>query len=419
MSRRAGSWLRNTRERWAAPLAALLRYGAAPILPPGSLLRRGSGVARLRRLARADLDGHGPGSPLARACAGLLWPGVIALQSLRNLQRSGAEVARASGVSRARQLFEQWTLAWRWDLTPHHYYLFQLYRPPQRARAGSFLQGHELHSLLVRLNQGLEWSRLDDKRTFFAHCLAHDLPTAPLVAALQGGELAWWRAEEALPACDLVLKPACLSSGRGMERWRHADGTWSRRTERLDAGGLLQRARARSQDGPLVIQERLAPHPALSDLGADGTLCTARITTVREPAGAISLVEAGVRMPTRPGVEVDNVGAGGILAPLDLASGALGPAWDQHRTLPEHPRSGARIAGRCVPDWEQLLPLCARAHRSVPDFACVGWDVALSDRGPRLLEANTLWGCPIDPPLGETPFATTALARLEPAAQPG
>lgn len=421
---RARSWTGVARvtaragARWATPLRSLLRYGAAPLLPPGSRLRDDAPVARLRRAARADLDGHGAGPLLARLGAELLWPGVIALQSLQNLRRNGGVVARASGTSRPRQLLEQWVLAWSWDLTPHHYYLFQLYRPEQRARAGLFLQRHELLALQRRLNAGLEWSRLDDKRTFYAHCVAHDLPTAPLVAALQGGELAWWRPDETLPACDLVLKPARLSSGKGMERWRHAGDTWSRRAERLDAGQLLARARARSSEGPLVIQERLAPHPDLADLGEDGTLCTARVTTVREPGGGIALVEAGLRMPTRPGVEVDNVGAGGILAPIERARGELTAAWDERgRRHAVHPRSGARIAGRPVPDWERLLPLCARAHRSVPEFSCVGWDVALSAQGPRLLEANTLWGCPIDPPLGETAFAAAALSRLE--AQPG
>lgn len=56
----------------------------------------------------------------------------------------------------------------------------------------------------------------------------------------------------------------------------------------------------------------------------------------------------------------------------------------------------------------------------LPAFASLGWDVALSDRGMLLLEANQGWGL-VPPqllcgPLGPGPIAATApywIARLK------
>jgi hypothetical protein len=402
--------------RSLARVGALLRYGAAPLLPPGSRLRADpSAVAQLRRLAREDLDGAGAPAPVARLGASLLWPGLVLARALGNVRRHGAEVARATGISRARQLREALELAWRHDLVPPSYYEYRLFRAENRARAARFIQRHELRALLRRLNAGLDWSRLDDKRAFHAHCLAHGLPAPRLVLACEGAAASWSVPAERLPPVDLVLKPCLRRGGVGLERWSRdeARGEWERRGERLDERALLQRAQRLGQErGGLLVQERVLLHPALADLSPGGTLCTARVVTWRTRDGESGLVEAFLRMPARAEAAVDNWHMGGIGALIDLERGVLGRSFRGPRAIERHPVSGATIAGHPVPCFQELAPLCRRAHATVPGFGFVGWDVGLGRDGPVLIEANSIWGCPEEPPLGETEFPRVALAWL-------
>merc|ERR1719375_2283809 len=57
--------------------------------------------------------------------------------------------------------------------------------------------------------------------------------------------------------------------------------------------------------------------------------------------------------------------------------------------MTHHPDCNVKITGRRVPDIESIKQLCIDAHQKMmPDVTMSGWDVALTTRGPLLLEAN-------------------------------
>jgi hypothetical protein len=53
-----------------------------------------------------------------------------------------------------------------------------------------------------------------------------------------------------------------------------------------------------------------------------------------------------------------------------------------------HPLTGAPIAGREVPSWNEVLDLARRAHAAFPDHVAIGWDIAILEDGPALVEGN-------------------------------
>jgi hypothetical protein len=98
-------------------------------------------------------------------------------------------------------------------------------------------------------------------------------------------------------------------------------------------------------------------------------------------------------MPQKRGVAVDNIHAGGIAAPIDLKTGRLGRATDlgqrvTSRWHEQHPETGAPILGREMPHWQASLDLVRRAHEAFGDRVVVGWDIAILDDGPCLVEGN-------------------------------
>jgi hypothetical protein len=104
-------------------------------------------------------------------------------------------------------------------------------------------------------------------------------------------------------------------------------------------------------------------------------------------------MHAVLRMARAPGIVVDNFHAGGIAARVDLQTGEVGPATDLGTNRgtqwwETHPVTGARIRGRRVPMWDEVIDLVLRAHAAFPDQIVIGWDVAILRYGPRLIEGN-------------------------------
>lgn len=373
----------------------------------------GSALARVRRLS-LELAREEAGAPAWPAGRAALWPTAALIRALVNLRRHGAYVTRVHGRGPLSQVVDQLWLANRFNLVPRNYYQLHLFEAPIRARACEFVQEFELMRILRRLVRDQDAGAIDDKLRFHAHCERHALPVSRLVASFEPGRPA---GVQPLPSVDLMLKPGRRYGGLGVERWERVSGrdAWRRNGETLDADGLSLRARTLAQDGPALLEERLWNHPGLVPLSTSGTLCTLRVVTLRFPSGEPEVLFVNFRM-ARGASEVDNVSAGGIVAPVDPTSGVSGAALALTVTdgvARVHPDTGAPIEGFPIPLFHEACALTLRAHATFPAFAFVGWDVALTPDGPVLLEGNTLWGLPELPPLGETKFAECVLAHLQ------
>jgi hypothetical protein len=85
-----------------------------------------------------------------------------------------------------------------------------------------------------------------------------------------------------------------------------------------------------------------------------------------------------------------------MVAKVDLRSGVVGPATDGALALgpgrgwcDTHPDTGGQIAGRVLPYWRETLELARRAHTlAFADHVVIGWDIAILDDGPCLIEGN-------------------------------
>jgi len=93
----------------------------------------------------------------------------------------------------------------------------------------------------------------------------------------------------------------------------------------------------------------------------------------------------------------------------------LGPAVSKDPQLGEfthHPDSGAPIAGFVIPRFQETLEVALAAQSAFPEVPSVGWDVAITDDGPLLLEANLNWGIDIVQIVGRGPLGDTKYPEL-------
>jgi hypothetical protein len=231
---------------------------------------------------------------------------------------------------------------------------------------------------------------LGKKNQFAERCKANNLPVPEVHLIHRVGNPI---TASQLPSGDLFIKPLRGEGGTGAEAWLHeADGGYRSLVdgEYLSQADLVERIRTSDQD--VIIQTRLLNHEAIRDL-SNGALMTVRLITLLDEKGTYEATHAGLRMAIGANRLVDNSHAGGIIAAVDMKSGRLGQATDiglrpDIGWCTHHPDTGAMIEGRVLPLWPETIALACRAHAAFAPRVIVGWDIAITPKGPLLIEGN-------------------------------
>lgn len=86
----------------------------------------------------------------------------------------------------------------------------------------------------------------------------------------------------------------------------------------------------------------------------------------------------------------DNISAGGIGCGVDEKTGIIiTPAVGNDGILYErHPVTGKVFEGFQIPKWKEILALTEKALRKVEGVNYVGWDIAITPKGPIIVEGN-------------------------------
>jgi hypothetical protein len=317
------------------------------------------------------------------------WPVALVAGSLWFTWRNGAEIRRRHGKTAAAQLGEQFRLYFSDGVLAPWYYIFSLYDDGGCKRAHGYLQRFETKPTIFPLLKRRRGSPLNDKVLFAQYCAERGVRCAPTLAHLDGTFAPATLSDE-----DLFVKPVKGRGGRGAERWdRIGPGMFANPAgQRLPGEDLLEKLVERSRREPLIVQPRLRPHPALGDL-TNGALPTVRVVTCLDEAGVPEVIGGVFRMAVGDNTTVDNLHAGGIAANVELETGKLSRATNLGSDaklgwLVRHPDSGSPIEGRTLPLWAEVKQLAVEAHREFADRVVIGWDIAILEDGPVLVEGN-------------------------------
>lgn len=169
------------------------------------------------------------------------------------------------------------------------------------------------------------------------------------------------------------------------------DGINGRQCRRFDWDDLnhadVHNLRRELMQGSYIFQETLTQHPSLSRIYSR-SINTVRLDTFVRNDGSISIISGLMRFGMH-GREVDN---GGCFIGVDLERGILakralcflhlgGGIYDTH------PNTNYRFAGFEVPFFAEAKETVVKAAQLIPS-RLVGWDVAITPRGPVLIEGN-------------------------------
>ena len=116
-----------------------------------------------------------------------------------------------------------------------------------------------------------------------------------------------------------------------------------------------------------------------------------RIATGRMKNGEIEVLLSFHRFGSSTSGIVDNISSGGVFSLID-ENGCLsgGRSYvDINKVLDRHPDTGAIITETIIPGWKKLCTRLIEAHKKVPYYSFLAWDVVLDqNNNPYILEIN-------------------------------
>ncbi len=314
---------------------------------------------------------------------------VIKGASLEKFNYVVGEAARRSGKSKLYCFFDIIHCMIRHKAGYYDYIIFEFWNRTEAQRK-TYLTRFRNKKFILHMNDP-EYSHIfDNKNEFnirFADYIRRDY--VDLATASEDEIRAFFDRNE-----HFFMKPASLASGEGCEGHE--------KSEYASFEEFLAYIRAKDFD---LVEERLRNHPDIAKV-YDGCLNCMRAITVVDSWGKAHCIYCVAKFG-RNGRQVDSYGVHG---PIDLETGRfLYPAHSGDTTTDEvwteHPNSHIPLVGFQIPMHKEAIELVERAALEVPQIRYIGWDVAVTDKGPVIIEGNNysahdFWQLPCQTPDG-------------------
>jgi len=139
----------------------------------------------------------------------------------------------------------------------------------------------------------------------------------------------------------------------------------------------------------VLVEECVVQHPDLAFGGH--SVNTMRVITMVDNQGQPHVITAAFRCGVGDTV-VDNFSAGGVGYPINLKEGLIenyGIQVDNmHNPIYVHPGTDIVMVGQRIPFWNEVMQMVTKAAKVLPQLHYVGWDVAVTEQGPLIIEGN-------------------------------
>lgn len=282
-----------------------------------------------------------------------------------------------------------------------------------------YVSKESIWPIYEQMNKWPEQRLVDNKLDFQNVCQRKGIPVPSLLGVFtpnptltSDGSHKEWKAlfERQFPD-RFVAKPTLGLKGAGVLLIsRQKDFFITQDGEALRSDDLLRRlntagslpmihSQYRPGDQKVIFQSRLKPHPDLAALcGKDVVQCI-RICTALDAAGKPHIVFGFLKIVAGKNCldTFDKGKLGNLLGFIDQETGAIHRAIGRRpgnavaTYIHRHPDTGIDLVGFLIPQWHQVVDLAKRAAEAFSPLGMIGWDIALTDSGPFVLEGNTTW----------------------------
>lgn len=175
-----------------------------------------------------------------------------------------------------------------------------------------------------------------------------------------------------------IVKPVDGEGGKGVEKIEDIN---------LNENRILYEKLVKNKQN--IVEQCIMQHKELNELYSDSVNSLRMFTFYKE--GKVYFLQAILKIGN--GGVVDNFSSGGMYAYVDENGYVYTEAIDREDNIfAEHPISKHKIVGFKVPMFKEAVELVKEAAKVVPEVRYVGWDVAISENGPMIIEGNCFPG---------------------------
>jgi hypothetical protein len=193
---------------------------------------------------------------------------------------------------------------------------------------------------------------------------------------------------DAFKVNQLFLKPNTGRGGRGALNLSLVNQVVYHKQDVFDRSSI-----ERGEFDGYVIQPVIMQHPALAKYH-EPSLNTLRIVTANGN-DVVYVIGCFLRVGVG-GNHVDSWSAGGLAIRVcshTCVATPFGVAKNRYpRFFSNHPDSGVSFGELKIPHLTKAFDLACQSHKILGPIATVGWDVAIDEGGPIVIEGNSLWG---------------------------
>ena len=186
----------------------------------------------------------------------------------------------------------------------------------------------------------------------------------------------------------LALKPDEGSHGDGFYKFTCEDGKYQLNYQDVTRQQVLDILE--DINNQYLVTEYINMHPVLKRV-YDGSVNTVRMLVFKKDGKTPQVGNAYVRFGSKKTGAVDNVGAGGMTAHIDVETGRFYDAKivmdGSIEDCPIHPDTGVPIEGY-LPNWEQVKAQVLEVAASIKQLEFFGFDLAITEDGIKFPEIN-------------------------------
>lgn len=186
----------------------------------------------------------------------------------------------------------------------------------------------------------------------------------------------------------LALKPDEGSHGDGFYKFSYESGTYYLNHEeatKQDVLNILEDVK-----NQYLITEYIDMHHEIKRI-YDGAVNTIRMIVFKKDGKNPVIGNAYMRFGSKRTGAVDNMGAGGMFAKIDIDTGRFYDAKiieaNEIKTCLYHPDTNVKIEGY-LPNWEKVKADVLNVARNIPQLEYFGFDLALTEDGLKFPEIN-------------------------------
>jgi hypothetical protein len=281
-----------------------------------------------------------------------------------------------------------------------------------------FFDRNVSRSVLVRIQRRLNpesWDPLlADKTIFYRFCSVAGIPTPKVLGLFFKHSPGWSHTGRLLPGRDdwvsffeeestreFVIKPNRGFYGSGIQIYTKEESSFVDPSGvRVTAGSLYDAMKQDSRYSAFVVQERFRNHPELRRLSGSEGLQTVRFITRlgREGEGRILYTYLKTIVGDNVTDNFVHGTTGNLMVEASLNDGKLTHVVGTGSLKsPAHPTTGILFDGFRLPFWEESCQLARDSAQKFAPVGTIGWDVAIGEKGPVIIEGN-IWYDPPSPP---------------------